>query len=228
MQNFERVLAIGDVHGKFNKLNSLWNKIGFNPSNDFLIFLGDYIDRGGQPMKCLNFVRFLAEKYENVHALMGNHEDMMNNYFKSHTLDDEADLRDIWLDPCNGGIKTLSQLQKSKKNAAQLVEFAKNLPVYYTGIDGFLFVHGGADSDLPLKKQDPEEMVWMREEGYEFYDDMETTMVIGHTPVQYINRNRNFPIVRDNNVIMLDTGSYFPNGKISCMDVLNKKVWQSD
>lgn len=71
-------------------------------------------------------------------------------------------------------------------------------------------------------------MVWMREEEYEFYDDMETTMVIGHTPVQYINRNRNFPIVRDNNAIMLDTGSYFPNGKISCMDVLNKKVWQSD
>ena len=49
MQNlfgYSRVLAIGDVHGMYEKLIKLMDKIRFNPDEDLLIFLGDYIDRG--------------------------------------------------------------------------------------------------------------------------------------------------------------------------------------
>ena len=48
MQNlfgYSRVLAIGDVHGMYEKLIKLMDKIRFNPDEDLLIFLGDYIAR---------------------------------------------------------------------------------------------------------------------------------------------------------------------------------------
>lgn len=38
---YNRVLAIGDIHGQYEKLLSLYGKINFNPSSDKLIFLGD-------------------------------------------------------------------------------------------------------------------------------------------------------------------------------------------
>ena len=44
MQNlfgYSRVLAIGDVHGMYEKLIKLMDKIRFNPDEDLLIFLGD-------------------------------------------------------------------------------------------------------------------------------------------------------------------------------------------
>lgn len=59
MQNlfgYSRVLAIGDVHGMYEKLIKLMDKIRFNPDEDLLIFLGDYIDRGPDPGRCLQYI----------------------------------------------------------------------------------------------------------------------------------------------------------------------------
>ena len=58
-KEFKRVLAIGDIHGNYRKLLSLWKKVEFNPSEDFLVFLGDYIDRGQSSIRVLNFIRKL-------------------------------------------------------------------------------------------------------------------------------------------------------------------------
>lgn len=43
---YSRVLAIGDIHGMYEKLITLLVKIQFNPEEELLVFLGDYIDRG--------------------------------------------------------------------------------------------------------------------------------------------------------------------------------------
>ena len=44
------IFAIGDVHGCLSELTALHKKIlthnKFNPKNDLIIYLGDYIDRG--------------------------------------------------------------------------------------------------------------------------------------------------------------------------------------
>ena len=79
---FRRILAVGDVHGHMEKLYTLWKKIAFDDNKDMLIFLGDYIDRGAAPVEVLRFVRTQVERYENVHALCGNHEAMMLGYLK--------------------------------------------------------------------------------------------------------------------------------------------------
>ena len=41
MNNYKRILAVGDIHGMYEKLIALMEKIQFNPAEDLLIFLGD-------------------------------------------------------------------------------------------------------------------------------------------------------------------------------------------
>ena len=40
-----RLIAIGDIHGEIEKLNNLIKKLKIK-SDDTIVFLGDYIDRG--------------------------------------------------------------------------------------------------------------------------------------------------------------------------------------
>ena len=41
---FKRILAVGDIRGMYYKLIALMKKVKFDPEQDLLIFLGDYID----------------------------------------------------------------------------------------------------------------------------------------------------------------------------------------
>lgn len=67
------VTIIGDVHGCYETLKSLVAKI---PQGDEIVFVGDLIDRGPKDMEVLRFVKEGGYK-----VVLGNHEDMMLNYF---------------------------------------------------------------------------------------------------------------------------------------------------
>lgn len=67
------MFIIGDVHGCFETLTSLLNKID---QNEKIVFVGDLIDRGLESAKVLNLI---IEKQFDV--VLGNHEFMMYNYF---------------------------------------------------------------------------------------------------------------------------------------------------
>ena len=233
---FERVLAIGDIHGKYDKLINLWDKIKYDDSKDFLIFLGDYIDRGEKPVECIEFVMDKVKNNKNVHALMGNHEFMMQEFF--HTCGVEPALKDkdmgfmdIWLDPQNGGHDTLDVLRElypsDPDRVKKIVNFIDNLDVYNEDIDGFFFVHGGIDPKKDIHQQSVEDLVWIRWDCFDFYDNDKLTLVVGHTPVQSFDVKKNTPMEMENNIILLDTGSFLKNGKITCMNVLTKDIWQS-
>jgi serine/threonine protein phosphatase 1 len=66
---------IGDVHGEFDSLRQLVDKL---PTNSDLIFVGDLIDRGRKSKEVVNFVR--RNNHKCVH---GNHEEMMCDYGKA-------------------------------------------------------------------------------------------------------------------------------------------------
>ena len=81
--DYKRILAVGDIHGMYGKLIALMEKVKFNPEEDILIFLGDYIDRGPQSLECLDYVMDLYKQYpERVVPLLGNHEAMCINYYE--------------------------------------------------------------------------------------------------------------------------------------------------
>ena len=237
MQNlfgYSRVLAIGDVHGMYEKLIKLMDKIRFNPDEDLLIFLGDYIDRGPDPGRCLQYIFALQQQYPDVVVcLMGNHEVMMSSYFmqKRGSYNNLiVDYAGSWLD--NGGLETLKQLDEMDADTKEeLLQWVMNLPVKYQYQDYF-FCHAGVDPDVPLAVQNEFDMLWRRQQWWEQYKG-EETLVVGHTPVQKVmkltgkERRTPKPLFLANHVIMCDTGAYMSDGKLSCVDVLAGKVWQA-
>ena len=52
----ERLLAVGDIHGAWDKFKSMYDKVKFNPEKDRMIFLGDYLDRGDNPVAVMDFI----------------------------------------------------------------------------------------------------------------------------------------------------------------------------
>ena len=237
MQNlfgYSRVLAIGDVHGMYQKLIKLMDKIRFNPDEDLLIFLGDYIDRGPDPGRCLQYIFALQQQYPDVVVcLMGNHEVMMSSYFmqkRGNYNNLIVDYAGSWLD--NGGLETLKQLDEMDADTKEeLLQWVMNLPVKYQYQDYF-FCHAGVDPDVPLAVQNEFDMLWRRQQWWEQYKG-EETLVVGHTPVQKVmkltgkERRTSKPLFLANHVIMCDTGAYMSGGKLSCVDVLAGKVWQA-
>ena len=132
-----RIMAIGDVHGQYEKLKTLMRRIKFDPAQDILVFLGDLMDRGPESLQCLDYVMHLQKQHPvAVICLMGNHEREMLDYFDALAKTrDELDVRLLnrtsqWL--VYGGDKTLPQLQElGPKALRHRLDYVRNLPLYY-------------------------------------------------------------------------------------------------
>ncbi|MBS7288894.1 MAG: metallophosphoesterase [Candidatus Freyarchaeota archaeon] len=77
----ERVVFVGDTHGDLFSTMAAAKK--FLSSNyDLLIFLGDYVDRGGEQVGNINYVLSLKLEYpDKVILLRGNHETPLTNQY---------------------------------------------------------------------------------------------------------------------------------------------------
>jgi bis(5'-nucleosyl)-tetraphosphatase (symmetrical) len=63
--------AIGDLQGCYDETARLIEKINYDPSRDTLWFCGDLVNRGGQSLEVLRFLRTLGP---NVVITLGNHD----------------------------------------------------------------------------------------------------------------------------------------------------------
>lgn len=224
--DYRRVLAIGDIHGNFSRLLSLFHKIQFDQEKDLLILLGDYIDRGPENMRCLRWAMEMSEK-PNVIALRGNHEDLMLAYYLLGGLE-----ASVWLP--NGGYKTQRELeawmQKEPDALNRILRFIQERPLYHRMIvqeKEYIFCHAGLKPGVPLEEQKEEDLLWIREKFYNNYTGS-AEVIVGHTPTEYVEPGRSYPLELDNHITLLDTGSFLPKGRISCMDVVNHVFYQSD
>ena len=228
--NYKKVIAIGDIHGCFDKLMSLWKKLEVT-DNDLVIFLGDYIDRGAQVAETLKWILEQSKK-ENIIFLRGNHEQMLMDTFQ-RKMD-----KLTWLFNC--GPATISGLSKLKSEDETFIKcflsFLENLPLYHSlTIDGreFIFVHAGIEAGVPLDEQSEEFLLWARETFFDVYDG-DAVIISGHSPVQAFERfgvaNNPRPVkLPDKNILLMDTGSFIRgSGKISAVDILTGEYWQSD
>lgn len=237
---YNRILAVGDIHGMYEKLVSLMELIQFNQDDDLLIFLGDYIDRGPQSLECLDYVMNLNKQYpERVIPLLGNHEVMCLNYYRykqqsksfmSDSLDYE--MAHVWLD--NGGKKLKKQFEYKlgKFEREKLLRWMRMLSNHYQ-IGDYYFCHAGIQPFISLDKQKEGDLLWIREGFFDLYDGRYGTIVAGHTPVQELQKKYwtdgqppSTPQFLDNKIILCDTGSFMDGGKLSCVDVLTGEYWQ--
>ncbi|MBT3170734.1 MAG: serine/threonine protein phosphatase, partial [Rhodospirillaceae bacterium] len=86
-----RVYAIGDLHGRLDLLRQLLDKISIDSASrgarrNKIIFLGDYIDRGGVARTLLDFISTgPVDGFETVY-LVGNHEDYLLRFMDDTTI----------------------------------------------------------------------------------------------------------------------------------------------
>jgi serine/threonine protein phosphatase 1 len=194
-----RTYAIGDTHGMLTKLKSLVQRCRRDAQGEpmKIVLVGDYIDRGPESKKVVEFViRLQAPAPEAVICLLGNHEALALAAVEGGAAERQ------WR--ANGGVATLrSYAVKSARDlpATHLAWF-RTLPSSYD--DGLrLFVHAGIDPSSPLDQQDDCNLLWIRDRFLDDERDHGRFIVHGHTPIR-----TGFPDLRHNRV-NLDTGAAF-------------------
>lgn len=201
MQN---IFVIGDIHGCFDKLCALMNKIPINFKQDQLIFIGDYIDRGSGSLKVVDYLIDLKKRVPGIIFLKGNHEDMLENYL---------DGSDRFTYLLNGGQRTLDEYLNRPNNPEKYpvppahLEFFNSLHLYYQ-TDDYIFVHAGLRKKVPLESQKKVDLLWIRDEFISTDFDFGKRVIFGHTPFKE-------PLVKANK-IGIDTGAVYGN-RLTCV-----------
>lgn len=71
LNKYRNAYVVGDIHGRFDLLEEKLKEIGFDKQQDFLLGVGDLIDRGKQSNRV---VRYLNQPW--VEFVEGNHESL--------------------------------------------------------------------------------------------------------------------------------------------------------
>ncbi|MBM3521938.1 MAG: serine/threonine protein phosphatase [Alphaproteobacteria bacterium] len=211
------VYAIGDIHGRLDKLLPLEGMIEADAARraarrKLLVYLGDYVDRGPDSqgvIEHLSLTRLAG--FEAIH-LAGNHEKMMVDFL------DDAENAGPWF--ANGGLPTLAsyglvaagdrkefgqaEVMRLRDGLRMLLPsrhrtFLKNLRFRHQEGD-FLFVHAGIRPGIALDAQKEDDLLWIRQPFLTSNTDHGFVVVHGHTVTAE-------PEFRPNR-IGIDTGAY--------------------
>jgi serine/threonine protein phosphatase 1 len=212
----QRRIIIGDVHGHYQALVSLLDKIG--PSQeDEIYFLGDLIDRGPHSALVVKFV--MEGKYQ---CLLGNHEKMLLDAIGTGIVKREE--FHIWL-YC-GGYSTLESYQNNIP--IEHVNWLKQLPLYLDLNDIWL-VHAGVDPKLPIEKQTSEEFCWIRKPFHSMTEPYfkDKLIVSGHTITFTLPGVKPGKLAMGKGWIDIETGAYHPRSAwLTALDIDRELVHQ--
>jgi len=211
-----RTFAIGDIHGCLEKLEDLLARIR-PESDDSLIFLGDYIDRGDSPKEVVDRLIDLSSSARCI-FLRGNHEDMFLDYLEWGRN------RDLYL--ANGGGSTIRSYTDEWIQTPTLI--ARSLPpehrVFYERLtwyyedDGYIYVHAGIKPGVSLYQQAHPDLVWIRDEFIFAPTGMPKKVIFAHTPFTQ-------PFVRPDK-IGIDTGAVY-GGCLTAIELPSERFVQS-
>lgn len=214
-----RVYAVGDVHGRHDLLIKLFAQIEADareaPEQQCeLIFLGDYIDRGLYVRQTLDWLIEFPQRAESKNfrltCLRGNHEELLLKFLK------DPDSGQVWLE--NGAYETLLSFglklssprpkpetfkhlseQLHSKLEGKYLKFLSERGLART-VGDYFFCHAGIDPDRPIKSQQSQSLLWIRDRFLQSDKKFEKIIVHGHSISA-------LPDVRPNR-IGIDTGAY--------------------
>lgn len=67
--------VLGDIHGHFDTLQALWQRLDFDAERDRLWLVGDLVNRGPQSLEVLRWVRQKDRRLgQNMQVVLGNHD----------------------------------------------------------------------------------------------------------------------------------------------------------
>ena len=205
-----RTIAIGDIHGCAAALRATLQAIQ-PTSDDTLVFLGDYVDRGPDSASVVRQVIALQDRCQLV-PLMGNHEQMLLASWK------DENVQAFWM-RCGGGETILSYGGDIRSMPTAHHGFLSNCKRYHE-IDDYFFVHANYAPDVPLREQPDEVIFWQHLNGSTPGPHCSgKTAVIGHTP-QFDGN-----VLDAGHLLCIDTFC-FGGGWLTALDVHSRETWQ--
>lgn len=214
-----RTLAIGDIHGCLRALDTLLEQVD-PQSDDLVVTLGDYVDRGPDSKGVLDRMEELRARCRCL-SLRGNHDLMMLAARRDSEHFDE------WL-KCGGKQTLVSyRAQEDREAFAEAIperhwDFLREQLHAYHETGTHFFVHANVYPDSPLAEQPDYMLYWEKlEEAAWRPHESGKTMVCGHS-VQRSGR----PLVLDH-AICIDTWVY-GDGWLTCLDVESDLYWQAN
>jgi serine/threonine protein phosphatase 1 len=248
-----RTFAIGDIHGDLRQLKQLVRRLPSLKSEDTLVFLGDYLDRGPQSAQVVAYIRHeLPESIDaKIVCLRGNHEDAWLRV-----------IRQGWdafvLPPTNGCLAALRSFTGGPVPATKdrpededewkamttgsffpedVVAWMNALPYFYED-DHAIYVHAGLPLEddghfpHPSEVENPVVLLWLRTQEF-FRNYRGKTVVFGHTvtstlPEELSNYTPDDPtdLWAGENVIGIDTGCG-KGGFLTAIEFPDLVVWES-
>lgn len=181
-----RTVVVGDIHGCFDELVELLDKVRLGP-DDLLVSVGDVVDRGPAPGDVVDFFRGRPRSV----VVMGNHE-------RKH-------VRGIF-----SYAQEITRLQLGDRYA-EAVEWMRTLPYHFEN-EHVRVVHAAMLSGIPLADQKEEvlcgstsgerELTALFPDGHwqDHYTDAKP-VAFGH---HVVGRE---PMIRDGRIFGLDTGA---------------------
>lgn len=238
-ENHTMLFAISDIHGCYEAMEKRINQIKplLDDSNNKLLLLGDYIDRGRKSCQCLQMAHDLEQEYgrDKVIVLKGNHE----VWFEEFLFENE----DVWLDEdenfgTSGTFMTSEEIEMLKTmsdrdakisymkkcvkgNHKHLLSWMRKLRLYYEA-ETQIFVHAGVDETIP---EDEIEWCAIRTPDYvltgkyppstgHFYKDI----IAGHVAAASVAMDRKFRgIYFDGKSHYYIDGSVLKNRRLLCL-----------
>lgn len=217
--NLGRDFVLGDIHGRFDLVKRALDRVSFNYKTDRLFSVGDLIDRGKYSQQVLEFLETPF-----VHAIRGNHEDMLIGLYAKNTPTDQD------FEPYYGDIGLDWWKNVSLVKRERIVEALRTLPVIIE-IETDNGLVGLVHADIPSG------ITWQQFKSLIIYDDSSTldyalwgrkrvdnklseiidgvnTIYVGHTALKQV-----CPF---GNVIAIDTGAVY-NNHLTIIDITYPK-----
>ena len=214
-----RLCIVGDIHACPAELETLLTSLSLQ-SEDHLVCLGDYIDRGPDARAVVDLLLGMtAAAACRCTFLKGNHEDMFLDFLGYDGLYGQSFLM-------NGGDRTLASYECDPWTPGHEVaalmpdahrEFFLGLKLYLPA-EAILCVHAGINPGYSLEDQRAEDLLWIREDFFAYPHDLPYTVVFGHTPQREVGFDLPYKIG-------IDTGLVY-GGKLTCLEITEKKLFQ--
>lgn len=209
-----RIVAISDIHGHGDHLRKLIEKVQLQ-DEDYLVIVGDFINRGRNSLDSLSYVRELGKR-KNTIVLKGNHE-----FFIHFHMENLQGFKELYKILTKVKYETLIQtlcgqdyhaleddLEKMYNYLVRYhkekFDYLKDLPIMAT-IGEFRFVHGGYQENFNVD---------LCEVDYLKYDDFnedsqvnDKVTIVGHWPTSNLRHDciLNRPYFNDEkNIIFID------------------------
>ena len=129
-----RRFVLGDIHGEYDYLIQVLKASGFNYQEDLLVQVGDIVDRGPEPFKCMDELL----KINHLILIKGNHDANFIEY-----MNNNVDFLGSYAQ--NGTHTTVAkwkELPVVEKVRYKVAIFDNMIPYHLTN-DNIIFTHGG-------------------------------------------------------------------------------------